>query len=178
MWIEEDIVEDAQADDAVSMIPRIRGLVSQAAHPYVPRPILEAFGPEVQDRPYPHFLRGETLSVRFEMPANGNLVVLHCFQAGKVEFAFPKTSRETPFLPSGHITIMNYTVTGALGRRFFKAFWARHQLLDFSSVNFEDEFEVEFALEKFIEAIEKSKEEDWLDMLCEYEVVPDSKTTD
>lgn len=126
---------------------------------------------EVQKRGIDQYAIGDRMVFCVEAPDNGHMVIFHCDQTGKVQLVFPHSSIDNTFVSGGSEKRIRGTVTKPSGRQLFKAIWTSRQLLEPGKVDFDDELEIEKTIARFIHALAQLGEDDWQEVLYEFEAV-------
>ena len=154
------------------LIERLKRLVSHLSFPAFSFDLAgEVTRTDGQGKETRNYSIGKQIGFGVDIPADGHLVIFHYDEAGKVQLISPHSSKKDTFVQAGIEEKITGTIEGPSGKQFFKAIWTSKKLIDPEKINFDDEFEVETAIENFFDALSELDEDDWREVVHEFEVL-------
>jgi hypothetical protein len=114
-------------------------------------------------------------SIVFCVPikSDGHLVILHYDESEKVSLVFPAGSGDSTFVQGGSEKKISGTVTGPAGQQNFKVIWTSRQLMGPEKINFNNEEDIEHAINEFLDALAELEEEQWIETDYGFDVIED-----
>jgi len=111
-------------------------------------------------------------SIVFCVPitSDGHLVILHYDESEKVSLVYPAGSGDNTFVRGESEKKISGTVTGPVGKQNFKVIWTSRQLIDPAKINFNNEEDIERAINEFLDALAELEGEQWIETDYGFEV--------
>jgi hypothetical protein len=117
---------------------------------------------------------GEAVIIQIEGPRDWNdgyLTVLHYDGEDNLTMIFPKKSSDNTFLRSGDMIRIVFKVTTPKGKHYLKALLTSRKWIRPDEIDFSDTVQIAYAIERSIDAINKSDKNSWMETFMEFEVI-------
>jgi len=175
MKIEDELEKDMQ--DWIEKIPllnKLKMLVSNLSLPVYSFPATRVVTrgegePELKTQ----YRLNESIVFCVPVKLDGYLVILHYDESENVTMVLPSSPQDDTFVSAGSEKKISGIITEPVGMQNFKAIWTSKQLMDPGKIDFNDEEDIERAIDEFIDDLTDLDDGEWIETDYMFEVVED-----